>query len=61
MVYNVAKGFYRCFPSMSFGYWFVEVTIYNVIFSGHNQVLGLWGCIGIYSDDFGFKNIWEIC
>lgn len=59
MVYNFDIIF-RCFLSMSFGYWFVKLVVYYVGSSDYEQVLTVWGLIGVHTDKFGFKHVWEI-
>lgn len=34
------------------------VSIVN--FPNHKQVLTVWGLIGVHTNNFGFKHVWEI-
>lgn len=40
----------------------VSACLSTPVFDDHStgQVLTLWGLIGIHTDKFGFKNVWEI-
>lgn len=51
----------RCFRLMLCGFWCaISVTRSFGTHSIYEQVLTIWGLIGIHTDKFGFKHVWEI-